>query len=43
MNKTNDTDFFIETAAPNLFIFTVAAVNVLGKGDERDITSELVI
>ena len=43
MYETNDTDFVIESGAPNMFIFTVAAVNVLGRGEEKDITSELVI
>ena len=42
MYETSDTDFVIESAAPDLFIFTVAAVNVLGKGVESAITCEFL-
>ena len=38
---TNDTNFVMETASPNLLIFTVAAINVLGTWEGTDITSEL--
>ena len=41
MYGTNDTGFVLESASPNLFIFTVAPINVLGTGEEIDITSEL--
>ena len=42
MNETNDTGFVIESEVPDVFIFTVAGVNVLGKGRESDITSEFL-
>ena len=42
MYGTNDTKLVLETASPNLFIFTVAAINILGTGEESDITSEFV-
>ena len=38
--ETTDTNLSLESAPMNLFILTVAAVNVLGKGEESDITSE---
>ena len=41
MYETNDTYFVMESASPSSFVFTVAAINVLGTGKESDITSEL--
>ena len=38
-----NTDFAIEIASPNLFIFTVIVINVLGKGEDSDIISELFV
>ena len=40
--ETPKTEFAMVIASPNLFILTVAAINVLGKGEESAITSELV-
>ena len=40
MHETNDTNFVMESASPSLFVFTVVAFNVLGTGEESDITSE---
>ena len=42
-NETTDTDFVVENAFPNLIIFSVAAINVLGTGRGSDITSELYV
>ena len=41
VSETNVTNFVMESPSPNLFIFTVAAINILGAGVESDITSEL--
>ena len=41
MYETTVTAFMMESATPNLFVFTVVAINVLGAGEESDITSEL--
>ena len=41
MYETTDTNFFMESESPNLFVFTIAAFNVLGTGEESDIISEL--
>ena len=38
--ETNDTKFVLENASSSSFVFTVVAVNVLGAGEESDITSE---
>ena len=38
--ETSDTKFGLESASSSLFVFTVAAINVLGAGEESDITSE---
>ena len=43
MHETNNTDFVMEIVSPNLFIFTVTAINVLGKGEESDIFSEFFV
>ena len=40
MFETNDTNFVMEGAPPSLFVFTVAAVDILGTGEKSDITSE---
>ena len=40
MYDTTYTSFVMESASPSLFVFTVVAVNVLGTGEESDITSE---
>ena len=40
MYDTNGTNFVMESASPTLFVFTVVAFNVLGAGEESDITSE---
>ena len=40
MYDTTETNFDMESASPNLFALTVAAVNILGAGKESDITSE---
>ena len=41
MYETTDTYFLVESASPNLFVFTVTAFNVLGTGEESGIISEL--
>ena len=38
--ETNDTKFVLEGTSSSPFVFTVAAINVLGAGEESDITSE---
>ena len=38
--ETIDTNFIMESASPSLFVLAVVAVNVLGAGEESDITSE---
>ena len=43
IHETNNTDLVMEIASLNLFIFTVAAINVLGKGEDSDIISELYV
>ena len=40
MNVTSDTEFDIEITFANILILTVSALNVLGKGEGNDITSE---
>ena len=40
MYGTNDTNFVVESASPSLFVLAVVAINVLGAGEESDITSE---
>ena len=40
MYETNHTNFVMESASPNLFVLAVLAINVLGAGEEGDITSE---
>ena len=40
MYGANDTKFVMETASPSLFIFTVAAINIVGTGEENNITGE---
>ena len=40
MYGTTVTNFMVESATPNLFVFTVVAINILGEGEESDITSE---
>ena len=40
MNETSDTYVILHNVLPNHFIFSVAAINVLGKGEERNIMSE---
>ena len=39
--ETTDAKFLVESGSPNLFVFTVAAFNGLGTGEESDIISEL--
>ena len=41
MYETNDTNLLVKNAYPNLFVFMVAAFNVLGTGEERDFISGL--
>ena len=43
MYDTTGTNFVMESASPSLFAFTVVAVNILGAGEENDITSEFVL
>ena len=38
--ETNDTKLVLESDSSSPFVFIVAAINVLGTGEERDITSE---
>ena len=38
--ETNDTKVLLESAFPSSFVFTVVAINVLGAGEESNITSE---
>ena len=40
--ETNDTKFVLESESLSSFDFIVAAINVLGAGEESDITSEYV-
>ena len=40
MYDTNDTNVVIESASSSSFVFTVVAFNILGAGEEIDITSE---
>ena len=40
MYETNDTNIVIESASSSSFVFTVFAFNILGAGEESDITSE---
>ena len=35
VNQTNYTIFVVESAAPGVYLFTVLAVNILGKGEEE--------
>ena len=42
MDETNDTEFIMESASQHLFVFTVAAFNVLGEGKGSNITSEFM-
>ena len=43
MNEISETSIVIETTPHVLFVFTVAAINVLGVGNGSDITSEFVV
>ena len=38
--ETNETNVVMESASSSSFAFTVAASNILGAGEESDITSE---
>ena len=42
MYGTNDTKFVLESTSSCPFVFIVAAINVLGAGEESDIISELI-
>ena len=42
MYETTETNFLVLSSSPSLFIFTVAAFNVLGTGEENDLISEFV-
>ena len=40
MNVTNNTKFVLQITPPEVIIFTVNAVNILGRGSENSVTSE---